>query len=351
MFSYEVPEELKDSISVGSIVLVPFANHRRSGVVLHLSKICEFKNPKKIISVLSGDFIIDTRMIRLCKWVARKYFSPLLRPIKLTIPAEQNVSIEQVIRFVGPPKTIYPKDSNLEIITRHLSVRGEVRQGSFIRKFGAQSTKVLQRLAADGVIEIYEVPKAKYSQKFEKYLELDKSGNLDVKVGPVRQKIIELLSDRGVMNLSEVRTITGASLAAIRSLVSKGDVRLILRKREDEPLKSQSSGRMYPGSTKCITDDLITFLEKVVVGSYRDSCLVAGLDGDAMSNLTVHLARLVLSKGLSALFIFPEIDKITETAAHMREVLGISPIEIHANLSPHLRVEAHYRILTKMARR
>lgn len=295
--------------------------------------------------MLSGDFIIDPRMIRLCKWVARKYFSPLLRPIKLAIPAAQNISIEQVVRFIGPSKSNYQKGSIPERIVQYLSVKGEVRQGSLIKKFGVQSVRALQKLVADGVIEISDVPKAKYSQRFDKYLEINTLSNADIKAGAVGQKVIDLLSDRGAIRLSEIRTVTGASQATIRSLVNKGCVRLVLRKSEDEPLKSQSDARMHPGSTTCIADDLGTFLEKAVVGGYRDSCLVAGLDGRAMSNLIVHLARLALSKGMSALFIFPELDKITETAALMREGLGISSIEIHAHLSPHLRVEAHYRIL------
>lgn len=300
--------------------------------------------------MLSGDFAISPAIIRLCKWTARRYFSPLLKPIKLAIPSTQYVSIEQVIRYISPPKSSYPKDSLLEKITQHLSVRVEVRRSNLVRKFGAQSIRVLQRLITDGIIEVFDVPKAKYSQKFERYLEINKSVSEVVKAGTVGQKVIDLLGDEGVTKLSEVRAITKASRATIKSLMDKGYVRLVLKKSEADLSSgggesSIKGGPLESSGETSYANDLNIFLEKAVAGGNRSSCLVAGLEGRMMSDLVVHLAHSAFSKSLSALFIFPEVGKITEAANLIRKNLGIRPVEIHANLSPHLRAEAHAMIL------
>jgi len=224
-----------------------------------------------------------------------------------------------------------------------------------MKKFGAQGARVLQRLIADGVIEIFDIPKARYSQRFEQYVEINNSFDGPINTGKVGQKVIDILKNRGMMKLSEVRTVTGASHPTVKLLIGRGYVRLMLRKcesdfrsgklNENESMKSQETIELPGKSPLNLNGNIAVFIDKAVAGDGKMGSLVAGLDDAAMSRLAVYLARSAISRNFSVLFIFSNIDKIAEVAKLIRDDIGIKPIEIHANLSSSLRAESHARIL------
>ena len=71
-FDYEVPEEMKEKVSLGSRVLVPFGYRKQveEGFVISLKENSEYKT-KQIVKVEENPFLNEEK-IKLAKWISKR---------------------------------------------------------------------------------------------------------------------------------------------------------------------------------------------------------------------------------------------------------------------------------------
>lgn len=93
-FDYKIPEKLEDIITIGSRVLVPFANFKtlEQGYVIKIKQNTEFE--VKEIAGLEEN--LSEEKIKLARWMARKYFCNVSECIKLMLtPGTKSKDIEK----------------------------------------------------------------------------------------------------------------------------------------------------------------------------------------------------------------------------------------------------------------
>ena len=87
-FDYLVPEKLRDSVRVGSRVLVPFGRRSIYGFVTALPDSSDFRGTlRPIASVSSSVPLFDEKMLRLARWMSDYYAAPFEDAVAATIPA------------------------------------------------------------------------------------------------------------------------------------------------------------------------------------------------------------------------------------------------------------------------
>jgi primosomal protein N' (replication factor Y) len=83
-FDYIIPEHLKNSINVGSRVIVPFGNQKQKyGYVIGIEEVSEFAN-KEILGV--EDNVLGSFKVELASLMANRYFCNISDCIKLMLP-------------------------------------------------------------------------------------------------------------------------------------------------------------------------------------------------------------------------------------------------------------------------
>ena len=93
-FDYKIPENLEDIITIGSRVLVPFANFKtlEQGYVIKIKQNTEFE--VKEIAGLEEN--LSEEKIKLARWMARKYFCNVSECIKLMLtPGTKSKKLEK----------------------------------------------------------------------------------------------------------------------------------------------------------------------------------------------------------------------------------------------------------------
>ena len=85
IFDYEVPDELKDKVHIGSRVFVPFGRKKslEDGFVIGLKENSEYAS--KSIASCEGNFMSEQK-IKLAQLMATKYFCNISECIKLMLP-------------------------------------------------------------------------------------------------------------------------------------------------------------------------------------------------------------------------------------------------------------------------
>ena len=85
-FTYSIPSNLKNNISVGMRVIVPFGNRKINGIIIDLVDNPSFET-KDIIKVLDDNPILSEELILLGKFMSDKYISPLMSCYLTMLPS------------------------------------------------------------------------------------------------------------------------------------------------------------------------------------------------------------------------------------------------------------------------
>src|SRR5215217_6129160 len=86
--TYAIPEELRDSVRLGSRVEVPLGPRLTTGFVVSLLDTAPEQKLKPIRSVLDDEEpALIPEIIELCRWAAEYYIAPLGEMLRVALPA------------------------------------------------------------------------------------------------------------------------------------------------------------------------------------------------------------------------------------------------------------------------
>lgn len=81
--TYQVPEELLDSIKPGQLVEIPLRKASLRGVVMEIHEIKPLFPTKEIIKKIDDFYELTDTQLKLLKFISKRHFSPLFQTIKL----------------------------------------------------------------------------------------------------------------------------------------------------------------------------------------------------------------------------------------------------------------------------
>ncbi|MDY6843939.1 MAG: primosomal protein N' [Thermodesulfobacteriota bacterium] len=171
---YSIPQEIRDTVQIGTRVIVPLKNQRVVGYVLNTTSMKDGEHSKgkrgefkPVLDVIDQKPIFPEEMVSFFQWIAHYYIYPIGEVIKTAIPgkikSETNNSkyIKTRIHFCKSTREPilngrHTKTRNiLEFIRAHHTISyDELRQ-----QFG-YCRKQLRYLAEEGIIKIVEEPRS-----------------------------------------------------------------------------------------------------------------------------------------------------------------------------------------------
>ena len=102
-FQYRVPEQLKEKLSPGTQVEIPFGNGSRktTGYVVELTDAPEYdvEKIKEIAGLVEGSISIESKLIALAGWMRKNYGGTMNHALKTVLPIKQKTK-EKKQRFV-----------------------------------------------------------------------------------------------------------------------------------------------------------------------------------------------------------------------------------------------------------
>lgn len=93
-FSYRIPEVLRDSVGVGSLVTIPFGPRMVRGYVIRLKDSCDYDPDKirDIAAVLTDEETVEARLIALAGWMCRTYGGVMAQSLRTVLPLGKKVN-------------------------------------------------------------------------------------------------------------------------------------------------------------------------------------------------------------------------------------------------------------------
>ena len=85
-FDYRLPEELREGVDVGSMLVVPFGRREVLGVVVGLADSSEVAEEKLLAPLRALELGVPIELVALAEWIAAEYCSTIARALALVLP-------------------------------------------------------------------------------------------------------------------------------------------------------------------------------------------------------------------------------------------------------------------------
>ncbi len=85
-FDYRLPEELRQGVDVGSMLVVPFGRREVLGVVVGLAESSEVSEERLLAPLRALELGVPVDLVALAEWIAAEYCSTIARALTLVLP-------------------------------------------------------------------------------------------------------------------------------------------------------------------------------------------------------------------------------------------------------------------------
>ena len=366
-YDYLVPPTLADAILPGMRVLTPFGRGNKvvDGLVLALEQ-SEDKprlGLKTVLALLDETPVLREGELKLCLWMARRYFCTVYQSAKAMLPTglwfsvrdtvcmAAGVSREQALTAAGKSKTAQ------RLVELLLANPGGMEVKDLRLAFGVTDPMpAARKLAGEGLLTIEASVKRGVGDKTEEVATLavppeEALGQaaLRRKTAPLQYSVVELLTAVGQGGMKEICYLTGASPATVRALAKRGIVTLSRR----EVLRSAIRELPPPGKPFTLNDDqqrAFAALDGWAQEEKPGIALLYGVTGSGKTQVYIRLIQSALERGKSALVLVPEIALTPQLLRIFTGYFGEQVAVLHSSLPDAQRYDEWKRARSGKAR-
>ena len=359
LYSYRVPDELREQVQIGTRVLVPFGfgNKRAEAVVLAFRQDTGEYKLKPVVEVLDDAPVLTHGQLKLAAWMRERLYCTYFDCVRVMLPAG--------LWFRRHETYTLAPDADLAALRQREDEAGAVlalfdRPGQTLavsdirQRLGGKSvTRVLDALAGEGVLTYHSNTTQKSNDKTEKMLSLDMEANEAMarisRRSPARMDVVSVLGDGGWMSQKELVYMTGVSDAALRDMVKKG----ILREHDEERLRTpdfsevpKAAPPVLSAAQQQVFDGIAAFMDE----NGPRAALLFGVTGSGKTQVYLKLIEKALAMGKSAIVLVPEIGLTPQVLRQFAAQFGDEVAVMHSALSVGERYDSFKKIKSGRAR-
>ena len=288
-FDYEVPEEMKEKVSLGSRVLVPFGYRKQveEGFIISLKENSEYKTKQRV--TLEENPFLNEEKIKLAKWISKRYFANLSDSLKLMLPPGtttrnfENRIKEKTNQFVFLKKT--EEEIEFEIETKKLKSEKQIR----ILKFLLENDSVL---------------------------------------------------------VSDLEIFTDTSRAIIKTLEKNGYIEILEKRVDRNPFIHKVVKKTEKLTFTEEQQNAYSKIEEAIDDQMNTEFLIFGVTGSGKTEIYLQTIEKILKQGKSSIMLVPEISLTPQMVDRFIERFGQEKIAVlHSKLSVGERFDAWNRIV------
>ena len=243
LYSYRVPNELREQVQIGTRVLVPFGfgNKRAEGVVLAFREDTGEYRLKPIVEALDEQPVLTQEQLKLAAWMRERLYCTYFDCVRAMLPAGLWFRRNEMYTLApdADPAALHAREGEEGEVLRLFDTAGQTLSLAEIReRLGKGAGRTLDALAGEGILVYHSNTVQKTGDKTEKMLALDMESDeamSRVRRSAARQDVVSALADGIWMSQKELSYMTGASDAALRDMIKKGILRVKYEERMRAP--------------------------------------------------------------------------------------------------------------------
>ncbi len=359
LYSYLVPDGLREQVRIGTRVLVPFgtSNKRAEGVVLAFREDDGGYKLKPVDEALDETPVLTEEQLKLAAWMRERLYCTFFECVRVMLPAG--------LWFKRNETYTLSPDADLDTLREREGQEGEIlrlyeRPGQTLELTrvrallnGKSAAGALDRLACEGVLSYRSNTEQRANDKTEKMLSLAMGHEEAVKqIGPrskARLEVARVLADGRWMSQKELRYMTGASDAMVRDMVKKG----ILQVRYEERLRLPDFSEVPkepPPVLSIEQDKVFDGIAALLDKKDAAAALLFGVTGSGKTQIYIRLIHRALTQERGAIMLVPEIGLTPQFLRKFAAQFGDNVAVIHSALSAGERYDSFKKIRSGRAK-
>lgn len=269
-FSYRIPQELREKITIGTSVSVPFGmgDRLRKGIVVGFSDSIDYpeEKVKEIVSVSDKDISLNDSRIGLAAWIKSNYGGTFSAALKTVLPVKQRI------------KQLVPK-----VLVRSVS-EDEIKEAIAATK----SNSVARLRLLNALLETPVIPKRLANDKLH-----------------INDGAINRLATEGIISIEEQ-----PKNPVVGSFAAKGDLSLSDAQR-----------------------NIVDTIEREFTEGLRKTYLIHGITGSGKTEVYINIIKGMIEKGRQAIVLIPEIALTYQTLMRFYSRFGDRVLVMNSTLS------------------
>ncbi len=332
-YSYFVPNELEDRISVGCVAVVPFGNgnRRKSAVVTEVEEREGAEGLKPVLSLPDYPAANAGEAVALAAFISERCFCTFGAAFKLLMPS--GVNVKTTVFYTAADAVC---DDEIYLFVKS---RDRVEEAEIEKSFGADGVPAALALCRRGLLLRSSEVEEKQNLKTELWAALLPS---DAEVGGVKQKLaLKLLAD-GDKSLKDLKK-EGVSTATVRALEGRGLVSIYEKRLQRLPydvLQFQKKPYVLSDGQRRVRDEVVSYMR----GGRAEACLLYGVTGSGKTKIITEAVGEALRQNRTAIVLLPEIGLTAQAVAGYFAEFGEQCAVVHSRLSVGERADTYARI-------
>ena len=341
-FSYIIPKDVEDQVTIGSRVHVPFGRGNRllQGFVVGFSD--TFDNTvtdlKAISEVLDFEPVLNAEQLELAEQMRHTVFSYKISILKSMIP---NLLNSQYDKRLTPTEGLSSEE--------RLALFGE-KENRLYSSFTEEETKKVARLVQAGKITVAYLAKDKKNIKTEKYYYIQAEKMAAAEISNRAKKRLEL-RDYLLEHPEEGR------LSDLHHLFSRDVVKFFVDTRlitvlEREKKRSDAYFDVATTDFLDLNAEQAAVVEQVTsqIAQESNPFLLEGVTGSGKTEVYLHIIDKVLKLGKTAIVLVPEISLTPQMTNRFISRFGKQVAIMHSALSDGEKFDEWRKIKSGQAR-
>ncbi len=359
-YEYFVPPQLRDNISRGTFVTVPFGNSNRghTAVVFELIEKASYPKAKPIIEICQSQIRMSEEMFGICSFLKEQTLCTYSEAIRAMIPSgalskplefytlSQNVAENKLRKY----------DTQTLFVIDYIRSEGTLSSEKLKARFGEHVSGTLKELCADGVIlRSYESKEFKFGKEKSYYslsVTVDEANTLlsvtkgkEKKLNSEKQRdIIRALIKEGNLSDDDLCKKAGVTKQQLKPLLERG----LISKNTDtiyrDPYAKTTFREPVKISLNAEQNDAFTELCSLADSQKPQAALLHGVTGSGKTCVMMALIDKILTDGKGAIVLLPEISLTPQSLDIFRAQYGKRVAVIHSGLSAGERLDTFLRI-------
>lgn len=364
LYSYIVPADFADVVTIGQRVIVPFgkSNKNCNGFIMELettdSQECD--KFKSIQHLYNDQVYLSTEDIEVTKFIKNRYFCTFFEAGNAMLPpgvwsnkaevfTPSNYSIEELVDILGRA------DKKIEIVKTIYSARHAMTSAELVKATGIETAPIHLR-------QLVDMQYISSEQRFEKAtadkfitrvslaMPLDQAEFLikDGKMGERRKEVLRYIAQAGALPEKELCYMTGVTSSLIKGLEKLGVINLekVEVYRRPEIKKGEMASQINLSESQ---DKAYREINQLLA---LDACgaLLYGVTGSGKTEIYIKLIQDVLKKGKNAILLVPEIALTPQMVRRFCLYFNDEIAIIHSALTGTQRYDEYKRIKSGQAR-
>ncbi|MDF2546844.1 MAG: priA [Anaerosolibacter sp.] len=357
-YTYGIPDDLMDRISIGTRVMVPFGKGNKliEGYVVDDNvdiEIPAFK-VKYIQDIVDEEKLISENLIELCKWMREKYLCTYIDAVQCMIPTGLSYKLDRKIRLNDSYNNGQTVDIRLsdkqKAVVEAIRTHRNITESSLKQILSFEPTSTVKSLVDKGMIVLENHFKNEVNTLTEKIVGLTEGLNIiealgKLKKNAIKQKqILNYLMENGPAKWSALRKDLGVNGSLIDSLREKGLVKIEVIEKKRDPF-----GQTEIVAEKKIelTDEQNQVIQQVIPSMMNfkyQPFLIHGITGSGKTEVYMQLIRKAIEQSREAIVLVPEISLTPQMIERFRSRFGNQIAVLHSKLSLGERYDEWNRI-------